>query len=108
MFLWPDAGDPAASRGAWAGGRAISQSWDAPGESKPDGQANHRNGTTPKTVLTDTRTVPLEIPRDRGGSFRPQSVSTGVWRLPQFDVHLLSLYARGVSAREIQAHLKQL
>jgi putative transposase len=79
-----------------------------PGEAKPPEQANHRNGTTPKTVLTDTGAVPLEIPRDRDGSFRPQLVPTGVRRLPQFDANVLSLYARGVSVREIQAHLAQL
>jgi transposase-like protein len=79
-----------------------------PGEAKPAEQTNHRNGTTPKTVLTDTGAVPLEIPRDRDGSFRPQLVPTGVRRLPQFDANVLSLYARGVSVREIQAHLEQL
>ena len=80
----------------------------APGEEKPAGQANHRNGSTPKTVLTETGAVPLEIPRDRDGSFRPQLVPTGVRRLPQFDANVLSLYARGVTVREIQAHLEQL
>lgn len=80
----------------------------APGEPKPEGQANHRNGSTPKTVLTDTGALPLEIPRDREGTFRPQLVPTGVRRLPQFDANVLSLYARGVSVREIQAHLEQL
>ncbi len=79
-----------------------------PGEAKPPAQTNHRNGTTPKTVLTDTGAVPLEIPRDREGSFRPQLVPTGVRRLAQFDANVLSLYARGVSVREIQAHLEQL
>lgn len=80
----------------------------APGEAKPAGQTNHRNGATPKTVLTETGAVPLAIPRDREGSFRPQLVPTGVRRLPQFDATVLSLYARGVSVREIQAHLEQL
>lgn len=80
----------------------------APGEDKPAGQTNHRNGATPKTVLTETGALPLEIPRDRDGSFRPQLVPTGVRRLPQFDANVLSLYARGVSVREIQAHLEQL
>ena len=79
-----------------------------PGEAKPPEQTNHRNGTTPKTVLTDAGAVPLEIPRDREGSFRPQLVPTGVRRLAQFDANVLSLYARGVSVREIQAHLEQL
>ncbi|MBK7907228.1 MAG: IS256 family transposase [Gemmatimonadetes bacterium] len=80
----------------------------APGEEKPAGQANHRNGATPKTVLTESGALPLEIPRDREGTFRPQLVPTGVRRLPQFDANVLSLYARGVSVREIQAHLEQL
>lgn len=79
-----------------------------PGEEKPAEQPNHRNGTTPKTVLTESGALPLEIPRDRDGSFRPQLVPTGVRRLPQFDANVLSLYARGVSVREIQAHLAQL
>ncbi len=79
-----------------------------PGEAKPAAQPNHRNGSTPKTVLTETGALPLAIPRDRAGSFRPQLVPTGVRRLPQFDANVLSLYARGVSVREIQAHLTQL
>jgi transposase-like protein len=80
----------------------------APGAPKPDTQANYRNGTTPKTVLTETGALPLDIPRDRDGSFRPQLVPTGVRRLPQFDAHVLSLYARGISVRDIQAHLTDL
>ena len=81
----------------------------APGEEKPERQANHRNGVTPKTVLTESGALPLEIPRDREGTFRPQLVPTGRGRrLPQFDANVLSLYARGVSVREIQAHLEQL
>ena len=80
----------------------------APGTPKPDGQPNHRNGATPKTVLTETGALPLEIPRDRDGSFRPQLVPTGVRRLPQFDANVLSLYARGISVRDIQAHLEGL
>jgi len=80
----------------------------APGTPKPDGQANYRNGATPKTVLTETGALPLEIPRDRDGSFRPQLVPTGVRRLPQFDANVLSLYARGISVRDIQAHLEEL
>ncbi|MEO7966720.1 MAG: transposase, partial [Gemmatimonadaceae bacterium] len=80
----------------------------APGAAKPEGQTNHRNGATPKTVLTETGALPLEIPRDRDGSFRPQLVPTGVRRLPQFDANVLSLYARGISVRDIQAHLEGL
>lgn len=80
----------------------------APGAEKPAAQANHRNGSTPKTVLTESGALPLDIPRDREGTFTPLLVPKGVRRLPQFDANVLSLYARGVSVREIQAHLEQL
>jgi putative transposase len=80
----------------------------APGEAKPDAQPNHRNGTTPKTVLTPDGAVPLAIPRDRDGSFTPLLVPKGVRRLPRFDQNVLSLYARGMTVREIQAHLEEL
>lgn len=80
----------------------------APGEAKPPAQGNHRNGTTPKTVLTDDDTVTLEIPRDRAGTFEPQLVPKHVRRLPGFDQKVLSLYARGMTVREIQGHLEEL
>ena len=80
----------------------------APGEDKPADQANHRNGSTPKTVITESGELPLDIPRDRAGSFTPQLVPKGVRRLPKFDATVLSLYARGLSVREIQAHVEQL
>jgi putative transposase len=80
----------------------------AKGELKPDGQANHRNGSTPKTVLTESGKLPLEIPRDRAGSFEPQLVPKGLRRLPGFDHKVLSLYARGMTVREIQGHLEEI
>jgi putative transposase len=80
----------------------------APGAAKPADQPNHRNGTTPKTVLTDDGRLPLEIPRDRAGTFQPQLVPKGVRRLPGFDQKVLSLYARGLTVREIQGHLEEL
>jgi len=80
----------------------------APGEAKPPEQLNHRNGSTPKTVLTDDDTVTLEIPRDRAGTFEPQLVPKHVRRLPGFDQKVLSLYARGMTVREIQGHLEEL
>src|SRR6266581_1276889 len=80
----------------------------APGEAKPADQPNHRNGTTPKTVLTDDGALPLDIPRDRAGSFQPQLVPKGVRRLPGVDQKVLSLYARGLTVREIQGHLEEL
>ncbi len=79
-----------------------------PGEPKPATQPNHRNGTTPKTVVTEDGTLPLAIPRDRAGTFAPQLVPKGVRRLPRFDQNVLSLYARGMSVREIRAHLEDL
>jgi len=80
----------------------------APGEAKPPAQPNYRNGTTPKTVLTDDGALPLAIPRDRAGTFEPQVVPKGVRRLPGFDAKVLSLYARGLTVREIQGHLEEL
>jgi putative transposase len=79
----------------------------AEGEPRPDGITNARNGTTPKTVVTDTGALPLAIPRDRASSFAPQLVPKGVRRLPGFDQKVLSLYARGLTVRELQAHLEE-
>jgi transposase-like protein len=80
----------------------------APGDAKPAAQPNHRNGTTPKTVVTEDGALPLAIPRDRAGTFAPQLVPKGVRRLPRFDQNVLSLYARGMSVREIREHLEEL
>ena len=76
-----------------------------PGEAKPEEQANPRNGTTPKTVLTGDDALTLAIPRDRAGTFAPQLVPKHVRRLPRFDQKVLSLYARALTVREIQGHL---
>jgi transposase-like protein len=80
----------------------------APGEAKPAEQANHRNGTTPKTVITDVGEVPLDVPRDRLGTFEPQIVPKGERRLEGFDEKIIAMYARGMTVREIQGHLKEL
>src|SRR6476660_2511439 len=80
----------------------------APGEAKPTDQPNHRNGTTPKTVLTEDGAIPLAIPRDRAGTFTPQLVPKNARRLPRFDQNVISLYARGLSVREIREHLEEL
>ena len=53
-----------------------------PGEDKPDGQANQRNGTTSKTLITDHGKVPIDAPRDRDGSFEPQIVKKAPAALP--------------------------
>lgn len=76
-----------------------------PGEAKPAEQANHRNGSTPKTVLTGDDALTLAPPRDRAGTFAPQLVPRHVRRLPGVDRKVRSLHARGMTVREIQAHL---
>jgi len=76
------------------------------GEEKPEGQPNHRNGSTPKTVKTDDGDLALEIPRDRSSTFEPRFVPKGIRRLKGFDEKVLGLYARGVSVREIRGFLE--
>jgi len=71
-------------------------------------RGNSRNGHSAKTVLTEDGEIDLAIPRDRAGSFEPALVPKGVTRLDGFDARIVSLYARGLSVREIQAHLKEL
>jgi putative transposase len=76
----------------------------------PTGRArsNSRNGHSAKTVLTDDGEIDLSIPRDRAGTFEPVLVPKGVTRVEGFDARIISLYARGLSVREIQAHLKEM
>jgi putative transposase len=69
---------------------------------------NHRNGSSPKTVLTDTGAVTVAIPRDRAGTFEPQLIPKHQRRLPGFDEKVLALYAPGLTVREMQAHLAEL
>jgi putative transposase len=69
---------------------------------------NHRNGYSQKTILTDTETLPLSIPRDRHGRFEPQLIEKYKRRFPGFDEKIIALYARGMSTRDIQAHLREL
>ena len=73
----------------------------------PPVATNARNGTTPKTVRTDDGMLALDIPRDRDSTFAPQFVPKGVRRLAGFDQKVLSLYARGLTVRELQAHLEE-
>ncbi len=69
---------------------------------------NHKNGTSKKTVLSETGAVELSIPRDRHGRFEPLLIEKYQRRFPGFNQKLLSLYARGMSTREIQGHLQEL
>ena len=80
---------------------------DVPG-APPDATGNHRNGTTPKTVLTDDGPVPLDVPRDRAGTFEPVLIPKHARRFTGFDDKILALYARGLTVREIQGFLHEM
>jgi len=75
---------------------------------EPDGSSNSRNGFGSKTVLTDTGKIELEIPRDRLARFDPKLIGKYQRRFPGFDDKVISMYARGMSTREIQGHLQEL
>ena len=69
---------------------------------------NTRNGKSKKTLKGDFGELPIEIPRDRHGSFEPQLIAKHQTRWTGFDDKILSLYARGMTVREIQAHLEEM
>src|SRR5262249_12452197 len=69
---------------------------------------NRRNGYGKKTVITDTGAIELTVPRDRQASFDPQLIAKYQRRFPGFDDKIISMYARGMSVREIQGHLRDL
>ena len=69
---------------------------------------NHRNGHSSKQVLTGSGSIELRVPRDRLGHFEPQLVEKYARRLPGFDEKVISLYARGLSTREISSHVEEL
>lgn len=69
---------------------------------------NHRNGSSSKTVLTENGKLALSIPRDRQSRFEPQLIAKYQRRFPGFDEKIIALYARGMSTRDIQAHLREL
>jgi putative transposase len=73
-----------------------------------DESGNSRNGYGRKTVTTETGRIDLEIPRDRQASFDPQLIAKYQRRFPGFDDKIVSMYARGMSAREIVGHLREL
>jgi putative transposase len=70
--------------------------------------ANRRNGYSKKTVLTGTSKMTLSIPRDRAGTFDPKLIAKYQRRFPDFDEKIISMYARGMSVREIRGHLEEL
>src|SRR4051795_8829977 len=74
----------------------------------PGGTGNQRNGTTPKTLITEHGKVAIDAPRDRDGSFAPKIVAKRQRRFVGFDEKILALYSRGLSVRDIQAHLAEI
>ena len=79
-----------------------------PHQEPPGGAANQRNGSTPKTLITEHGKVPIDAPRDRDGSFAPQIVRKRQRRFVGFDDKILALYSRGLSTRDIEAHLQEI
>jgi putative transposase len=72
-----------------------------------EGRSNSRNGYGRKTVLTETGKLPIAVPRDRLATFEPQLIAKYRRRLPGFDDKIVSMYARGMTVREIQGHLAE-
>lgn len=79
-----------------------------PHDAAGDNSGNSRNGKSRKTLKGDFGELPIEVPRDRNSTFAPQIVPKGQTRFDGFDDKILSLYARGMTTREIQAHLEEI
>lgn len=69
---------------------------------------NRRNGSSQKTVATDSGKVVLDIPRDRNGTFDPMLIAKYQRRFPEFDRKIISMYARGMTTREIQGYIEEI
>jgi putative transposase len=69
---------------------------------------NSRNGTTKKKLKGNFGEIELETPRDRNGSFEPKIVGKGQTRFTGFDDKIVSMYARGMTTRDIQSHLEEM
>lgn len=72
------------------------------------GSGNSRNGSSRKTIQGDFGAVEIEVPRDRNGDFAPQIIPKHERRFSGFDQKILSMYARGMTTRDIQAHLEEI
>ena len=79
-----------------------------PHQEPPGGVGNTGNGSTPKTLLTEQGEVRIETPRDRKGTFEPRLVRKRQRRFEGFDDKILALYSRGLSTRDIEAHLAEI
>lgn len=73
----------------------------------PDRQSNRRNGTSRKTVKGNDGALPINVPRDRDGSFEPELIKKGQTRIDGMDDKIIGLYAAGLSTRDIRAHLEE-
>jgi putative transposase len=78
---------------------------DERGDPAGRGSPNSRNGSTPKTLATEVGAVPLDTPRDRAGTFEPRLVPKGARRAGGLDEMIVSLYAGGMTVRDISHHL---
>lgn len=78
-----------------------------PGEDKPEGQSNERNGASGKTIVTEKGAVRIAVPRDRAGSFEPLLIPKHERRFTGFDDKIIAMYARGMSVREIQGFIAE-
>ena len=78
------------------------------GEKPPEEQGNRRNGASSKTLRTEQGSITVEVPRDREGTFEPQIVPKHQRQFNGFDDKILSMYARGMSVRDIRAHLEEI
>jgi len=75
---------------------------------QPAASDNVRNGSYAKTVLTEDGPVELDVPRDRNATFEPVIVPKGITRIDGFDAKVIAMYSRGMSVRDIQAHLREI
>ena len=92
-------------RGAWPLGLSEHLGYEK-GEPTSQARSNARNGTTPKTVDSEVGPFEIEVPRDRAGTFTPRLVRKGQRRLDGLDAMIISLYAGGMTVRDIQHHLE--
>jgi putative transposase len=76
----------------------------------PEGKnsGNSRNGKSPKTIRGKRGQLQIDVPRDRVSSFEPQLIKKGQTRFDGFDDKIISMYSRGMTCREIQAHLQEI
>ena len=79
-----------------------------PHQEPPGGSGNTGNGSMPKTLATEHGPVPIGTRRDCEGTFEPQIVRKGERRFEGFDDKVLALYSRGLSTRDIEAHLAEI